>query len=173
MKTAVYIATPIFLSSSHCQAEQELKKELEVKLAVSSLVCTVADNASTQRLEQSSSEVARLEANREAGYMEREASLRAELGKISTVVAGLQADIGAAKGWQMGIDNLEQKLMARIEELKAMAEVCTAVGPNALASRKNAEIKKQVHTWSAYTRAFIRAKSRVRHDFLSLTTSLE
>lgn len=119
----LYRDAHIFLAPLYYQAEQELKKELEVKLAVSSLVCAVADNASTQRLEQNSSEVARLEAKREAGYMEREASLRAELGKTNTAVAGLQADIRAAKGWQKGVDNLELKLMARIAELKAIAEV--------------------------------------------------
>lgn len=95
-----------------------------MKLAVSSLVCTVADNASTQRLKQRSVEVARLEADREAGAMEREVSLKTELGKTNAVVAALQADISAAKGWQAGVHNLELKLMARIEELKAMAEVC-------------------------------------------------
>lgn len=65
----------------------------------------------------------RLEADRKAGTMEREASLRAELGKTNAVVASLQADISAARGWETGVDNLELKLMARIEELKAMAEV--------------------------------------------------
>lgn len=141
MKTTVYfdvhhIQCGTWSSCVIYQAEQELKKDLEVKLAVSSLVCTIADNASTQRLEQSSSEVAQLEALREAGAMEREASLRAELAKTNAVVAGLQADIGAARGWQTGVDNLELKLMAYIEDLKAMVEVCTTEYKCASAQQK-------------------------------------
>lgn len=105
------------------QAEKELKEELEVKLAVSSMVCSVADKVSAQRLEQSSLEVVRLEEMRKAGVMESESSLKAELAKTNAVVASLKADIGVARAWQTGVDNLEVKLMARIEELRTMAEV--------------------------------------------------
>lgn len=87
------------------------------------MVCSVADKASTQRLEQSSLEVVRLEEMRKAGAMESEASLKAELAKTNAVVASLKADIGVARAWQTGVDNLEVKLMARIEELRTMAEV--------------------------------------------------
>ncbi|CAM9150550.1 unnamed protein product [Ectocarpus sp. 12 AP-2014] len=104
------------------QAEKELKEELEVKLAVSSMVCSVADKVSTQRLEQSSLKVVRLEEMRKAGAMESEASLKAELAKTNAVVASLKADIGVARAWQTGVNNLEVKLMARIEELRTMAE---------------------------------------------------
>lgn len=106
------------------QAEKELKAELEVKLAVSSLVCTVADNASMHRLEQGSSEVTRLEEKlRVAEAVESEGGLRAELEKTNVVVASLQAEIFSAKAWQTSVDDLELKLMSRIEELKAKVEV--------------------------------------------------
>lgn len=106
------------------QAEKELKEELEVKLAVSSLVSTVADNASMHRLEQGSSEVIRLEGKmRRAEAAEREGGLRAELQKTNVVVARLQAEINSARGWQAGVDDLRLKLMSQIEELKAMVEV--------------------------------------------------
>lgn len=106
------------------QAEKELKEELEVKLAVSSLVSTVADNASMHRLEQGSSEVIRLEEKmRRAEVVEREGGLRAELQKTNVVVASLQAEINSARGWQTSVDDLKQKLTSRIEELKAMVEV--------------------------------------------------
>lgn len=87
------------------------------------MVCSVADKASTQRLEQSSLEVVRREEMRKAGVMESEASLKAELAKTNAVVARLKADISVARAWQTGVDNLEVKLMARIEELRVMAEV--------------------------------------------------
>lgn len=86
-------------------------------------MCTVADKASTQRLEQTSSEVVLLEKARTAGAMKNEASLKAELQKTNAVVAKMQAEIEAARGWQMNLDDLEVKLMARMDELKALAEV--------------------------------------------------
>lgn len=105
------------------QVDQELKRELEVKLALSSLVCAVSDKASTERLEQTSSEVMLLEKTRKAGATQNEASLKAELQKTNATVAKMQAEINAAQRWQMSMEDLEAKLMARIEELKAMAEV--------------------------------------------------
>lgn len=106
------------------QAEKEMKEELEVKLAVSSLVCTIADNASTRRLEQGSSEVIRLEEKmRGAEVVEREGGLRAELAKTNVVVASLQAEISSVRGWQTGVDDLRLRLTSRIEELKGMVEV--------------------------------------------------
>lgn len=105
------------------QAEQELKDDLEVKLAVSSLVCAVSDQASTQKLEQRASEELKLEKKRKIRATENEGKLKAELGKTNATVSSLQADLGAATAWRLGVDELESKLMARIEELKAMAEV--------------------------------------------------
>lgn len=108
------------------QAEKELKEELEVKLAVSSLVCTVADNASTHRLEQGSTEVMRLgEKLRMAEAVENEGGLRAELGKTNVIVSSLQADVNSVRGWQTRVDNLELQLVSRIEEIKVMVEVRT------------------------------------------------
>ncbi|CBJ27886.1 hypothetical protein Esi_0086_0080 [Ectocarpus siliculosus] len=128
------------------QAEKELKEELEVKLAVSSMVCSVADKASTQRLEQSSLEVVRLEEVRKAGAMENEASLKAELAKTNAVVASLKADIGVARAWQTGVDNLEVKLMARIEELRAMAEAAESAAAIAKADASAALEAEAKHT---------------------------
>lgn len=91
---------------------------------MSSLVCAVADNASAHRLEQSSSEVMRLEEKlRMAEGMESDRGLRAELDKTNVVVASLLADFNSVKVRQTSVDNLEVKLMARIEDLKAMVEV--------------------------------------------------
>eukprot|EP00903_Cladosiphon_okamuranus_P005748 g5703.t2 len=119
------------------QAEKELKEELEVKLAVSSLVCTVADNASTRRLEQGSSEVTRLEEKmRRAEAVEREGGLRAELAKTNAVVAGLQAEVSSSRGWQTGVDDLKLNLTSRIEELKAMVEAAESTA--AIAKEKAA-----------------------------------
>lgn len=106
------------------QAEKELKEELEVKLALSSLVCAVADNASTQRLEQGSSDVVRLEEKlRRAEAVESEGGLRAELAKTNAVVASLQGEINSARGWQTGVDDLKLTLMSQIEELKVKVQV--------------------------------------------------
>ncbi|CAM9852110.1 unnamed protein product [Ectocarpus sp. 6 AP-2014] len=128
------------------QAEKELKEELEVKLAVSSMVCSVADKASTQRLEQSSLEVVRLEEMRKAGAMENEASLKAELAKTNAVVASLKADIGVARAWQTGVDTLEVKLMARIEELRTMAEAAESAAAIAKADASAALEAEAKHT---------------------------
>ena len=105
------------------QAEKELKDDLEVKLAVSSLVCAVSDKASTQRLDERASEELKLERKRKIRATTNEGKLKAELGKTNATVSSLQADLGSAKAWRAGVDELESKLMARIEELKAMAEV--------------------------------------------------
>ncbi|CAM9812348.1 unnamed protein product [Scytosiphon promiscuus] len=104
------------------QVDQELKRELEVKLALSSLVCAVADKASMQRLEQTSSIAMQLEKTRKAGAVKDEASLKAELQKTNATVARMQSEINAGRGWQISLDDLEVKLVARIEELKALAE---------------------------------------------------
>ena len=105
------------------QAEKELKDDLEVKLAVSSLVCAVSDKASTERLNQRASEELKLEKKRIMRATTNEGKLKAELGKTNATVSSLQSDLGAATAWRRGVDELESKLMARIEELKATAEV--------------------------------------------------
>ncbi|CAM9392979.1 unnamed protein product [Ectocarpus sp. 12 AP-2014] len=145
------------------QAEKELKEELEVKLAVSSMVCSVADKASTQRLEQSSLEVVRLEEMRKASAMESEASLKAELAKTNAVVASLKADIGVARAWQTGVDNLEVKLMARIEELRTMAEAAesaAAIAKSDASAALEAEAKDTSEdTSSSVTRKDLEVKT--------------
>ncbi|CAM9151764.1 unnamed protein product, partial [Laminaria digitata] len=115
------------------QAEQELKDDLEVKLAVSSLVCAVSDQASTQKLEQRASEELKLEKKRKIRATANEGKLKAELGKTNATVSSLQADLGAATAWRLGVDELESKLMARIEELKAMAEAARSAAATATA----------------------------------------
>ena len=109
--------------ASGSQTEQELKDDLEVKLAVSSLVCAVSDKASTQLLDQRASEEIKLEKKRNARATANEGKLKAELRKTNATVSSLQDDLGAATAWRRGVDELESKLMARIKELKAMAEV--------------------------------------------------
>ncbi|CAM9766546.1 unnamed protein product [Ectocarpus fasciculatus] len=141
------------------QAEKELKEELEVKLAVSSMVCSVADKASAQRLEQSSLQVVRLEEMRKAGVMESESSLKAELAKTNAVVASLKADIGVARAWQTGVDNLEVKLMARIEELRTMAEAAESAAAIAKADASAALEAEAKHT-SENARNALEAKSQ-------------
>ncbi|CAM9761139.1 unnamed protein product, partial [Ectocarpus sp. 13 AM-2016] len=144
------------------QAEKELKEELEVKLAVSSMVCSVADKASTQRVEQSSLEVVRLEEMRKAGAMESEASLKAELATTNAVVASLKADIGVARAWQTGVDNLEVKLIARIEELRTMAEAAESAAAIAKADASAALEAKAKHTSEDTSSSVIRKEFEVK-----------
>lgn len=110
-------------TSSFFQAERELKDDLEVKLVVSSLVCTVADKASTQNSLERAAEDTRLEKVKLAGVVEGETNLRAELEKTNKVVKSLQTDFDATREWQTGADSLRLKLMGQIEELKVIAEV--------------------------------------------------
>lgn len=114
---------PVSPPVTRVQAEKELKDDLEVKLAVSSLVCAVSDKASTQRLDQRASEELKLEKKRKLKATTNEGKLKAELGKTNATVSSLQADVGAAVAWRKGVDDLESKLMAHIEDLKATAEV--------------------------------------------------
>lgn len=129
------------------QAEKELKAELEVKLAVSSLVCTVADNASTHRLEKGSSEVVRLEEKlRRAEAFQKEGGLRAELEKTKAVVAKLKVEIASVGKWQTSVDDLELKMMSRIEELKAMVEVRQMISSSSQGGRKEEPLLISVFT---------------------------
>lgn len=104
------------------QAERELEDRVEVKLALSSLVCAVADEASVRRLNEQSEEL-HPEARRIPKDSSSEESLKIELGKTNEVVAQLQTELSAARGWQNGVGELESKLMEQIAELKEMAEV--------------------------------------------------
>lgn len=92
-------------------------------MAISSLVCTVVDKASTQRLEQRASEELQLEKRRKTRATAREKGLKDDLRKTNAAVASMQADLSAAKGWQRGVEEVELRLLARIEEFKAVAEV--------------------------------------------------
>lgn len=105
------------------QAERELKEEVEVQLALSSLVCTVADKDSAQRLDQRASEELQLLTKHKETAIANDGNLWRELGKTNAVVANMQTDLGAAKAWQEGVDKVESRLLARIEELRSLAEV--------------------------------------------------
>lgn len=108
----------------YTQAEQDLKDEMEVKLAVTSLVCSVNERNSDQRL------VDRTAENRHTGALQktkttaREDGLRAEVDSISALVTKVQTDLAAATGDQnRAIDDLRADLVGRISDLEAMAEV--------------------------------------------------
>lgn len=106
------------------QAEQELKEELEVKVALSSLVCNVADKASAQRLDQRASEEQQVETKRKAEATASKGDLRIELRNINAAIESIQTDLITAREWQKGAAELESKLLARMEELTVKTEVC-------------------------------------------------
>lgn len=132
-------------SVTRAQAEKELKDDLEVKLAVSSLVCAVSDKASTQRLDQRASEELKFEKKRKLKATTSEGKLKAELGKTNATVSSLQADVGAAVAWRKGVDELESKLMAHIEELKATAEVRKKTIPSRQPYPYSASVRRTEH----------------------------
>lgn len=105
------------------QAERELKEKVEVQLALSSLVCTVADKESSQRLDQRASEELQLLTKHKETAIANDGNLWKELGKTNAVVANMQTDLGEAKAWQEGVDKVESRLLAPIEELRSLAEV--------------------------------------------------
>lgn len=96
---------------------------MEVKLALSSLVCTVADKDSTERLDQRASEELQLLTKHKEEAIANDGSLRKALGKTNLIVANMQTDLGVATAWQEGVDKVESSLLARIEELNGLAEV--------------------------------------------------
>lgn len=100
-----------------------MKDNLEVKLALFSLVSTVTDRASAQQLDESVSRELRLGAERKAGTAASDENMRDELRATNVKVAKMREDLKSARGWQEGDDELEHKLMARIEEFQAVALV--------------------------------------------------
>lgn len=108
----------------YTQAEQDLKDELEVKLTVTSLVCSVTERDSDQRLVDRTAENSHTEALHETKTTVREDDLRAEFDSISALVNKVQIDLAAATGDQkQAIHDLKTDLVGRINELEAMAEV--------------------------------------------------
>lgn len=108
----------------HIQAKQDLEDGLEIKLAVSSLVCTVAEGASAQRLAERMPEERRVGAIQRGQATANERDLRAEMNKIHSVVASMQTDFAAAKGeLERAIGDMRIDLLTRMMEPKAIAEV--------------------------------------------------
>lgn len=95
-----------------------------MKLAVSSLVCTVADKASAQNLSERAMGAQRVERQQRAEAVKKERDLNVELRETKAIVATIQEDLNTTKGAQQkAIADLAADLIEQIKELRTMAVV--------------------------------------------------